>query len=178
MRDRAPPVGNLRQPTRMFPVYASMFQYVLVLVCTSMYRYCHVPVCSSMFQYVPVCTSIDRYVLLYHRVNPEPCARLTLPRFLSSPGTLSEVNLAAREEDARIAVALRAGGRDDGTAAYGGADKAMALPLHGLVAISCDVCGVNRCAALITVLHNNVYCLTLFPSILFPKTGVQLMMYE
>lgn len=54
------------------------------------------------------------------------------------------MNLAAREEDAKIAAALRAGGRGNETAAYGSADEAMALPLHGLVAISCDVCGVNR----------------------------------
>ena len=57
---------------------------------------------------------------------------------------LLEVNLAAREEDAKVASALRAGCRDDEPASYRGAHKAVEVPLHGLVAISCDVCGVNR----------------------------------
>lgn len=61
-----------------------------------------------------------------------------------SLGTLSQVNVAAKREDAKIAAAFRAGcGGDDPAAAA--AAHGVALPLHGLVAISCDVHGVNRC---------------------------------
>lgn len=60
-----------------------------------------------------------------------------------SLGTLSEVNAAAKREDAEIAAALQAGGSGDAPTAT--AAQGVTLPLHGLVAISCDVHGVNRC---------------------------------
>ena len=103
--------------------------------------------CRYRFRY-----RYTRNLSLYNHRLAEPCSRFAFPSrvprvasvFSLPTGTLSKVNLAAREEDAKIAAALRAGGRDDETTAYGSTAEAMALPLHGLVAISCDVCGVNR----------------------------------
>ncbi|CAB1116454.1 unnamed protein product [Ectocarpus sp. CCAP 1310/34] len=63
--------------------------------------------------------------------------------------TLLDVNMAARKEDVKIAAALREGcGRQDDAPKQSprGANAATSpkmLPLHGLVAISCDVHGVN-----------------------------------
>ncbi|CAM9173990.1 unnamed protein product, partial [Ectocarpus fasciculatus] len=63
--------------------------------------------------------------------------------------TLLDVNMAARKEDVKIAAALRegCGGHDDAPIqSPRGANAATSpkvLPLHGLVAISCDVHGVN-----------------------------------
>lgn len=74
----------------------------------------------------------------------------------ASVGTLLDVNMAARKEDVTIAEALREGcGRQDDTPmskqsprGTNAATSSKMLPLHGLVAISCDVHGVNRCGGL------------------------------
>lgn len=62
-----------------------------------------------------------------------------------SSGTLSEVNEVAKREDAKISAALRAGGAAGAPAAAAAVTQGVALPLHGLVAISCDIHDVNRC---------------------------------
>eukprot|EP00903_Cladosiphon_okamuranus_P011494 g10826.t1 len=63
---------------------------------------------------------------------------------VAAAGTLSEVNEVAKREDAKISAALRAGGVAGGAQAAPAEAQGMTLPpLHGLVAISCDVHGVN-----------------------------------
>lgn len=74
---------------------------------------------------------------------------MTCVNLMCTTGTLSEVNVAARREDAKIADGLRAGSEGKQTTSDAGPSPetttaAAVRRLHGLVAISCDVAGVNR----------------------------------